>query len=150
MKGDLGLAQEARPLISITKCLNISFRVMSYLAMCYFYFQEIKFEPCVMCEHLDKRTSFRLSQVLFFCFFVHWICAMLSYSVVIDLIHFNLQLEDGDIICFQKTPLAGEEDCRYPDVPSFLEYVHNRQVKCFYLPKHEKENVRLFFSRMLN
>jgi len=25
--------------------------------------QEIKFDPCVMCEHLDKRTSFRLSQV---------------------------------------------------------------------------------------
>ncbi|KAF2289569.1 hypothetical protein GH714_037204 [Hevea brasiliensis] len=62
-------------------------------------YEEIKFEPCVMCEHLDKRTSFRLSQI-----------------------------EDGDIICFQKSPpLQGEEDCRYPDVPSFLEYVHNRQ-----------------------
>ena len=36
--------------------------------------QEIKFEPCVMCEHLDKRTSFRLSQVgvslcSYYCFF---------------------------------------------------------------------------------
>jgi hypothetical protein len=28
-----------------------------------FVVQEIKFEPCVMCEHLDKRTSFRSSQV---------------------------------------------------------------------------------------
>ncbi|KAJ0087958.1 hypothetical protein Patl1_32831 [Pistacia atlantica] len=53
-----------------------------------------------MCEHLDKRTSFRLSQI-----------------------------EDGDIICFQKSPpLESEGECRYPDVPSFLEYVHNRQV----------------------
>lgn len=29
------------------------------------YLQEIKFEPCVMCEHLDKKTSFRLCQVIF-------------------------------------------------------------------------------------
>lgn len=41
---------------------------------------------------------------------------------------FVFQIEDGDIICFQKpTPLESEE-CKYPDVPSFLEYVHNRQV----------------------
>ncbi|MBA0607912.1 hypothetical protein Godav_020175 [Gossypium davidsonii] len=63
-------------------------------------YEEIKFEPCVMCEHLDKRCSFRLSQI-----------------------------EDGDIICFQKSlPIASEEACQYPDVPSFLEYVHNRQT----------------------
>ncbi|KAG8646912.1 ubiquitin C-terminal hydrolase 12 [Manihot esculenta] len=74
-------------------------------------YEEIKFEPCVMCEHLDKRTSFRLSQ-----------------------------LEDGDIICFQKTPLAGEEDCRYPDVPSFLEYVHNRQIVHFRSLEKPKED----------
>ncbi|XP_048426482.1 ubiquitin C-terminal hydrolase 12-like isoform X2 [Pyrus x bretschneideri] len=62
-------------------------------------YEEIKFEPCIMCEHLDKKTSFRLSQI-----------------------------EDGDIICFQKsTPLDSEEECKYTDVPSFLEYVHNRQ-----------------------
>ncbi|MBA0660596.1 hypothetical protein Goklo_012585, partial [Gossypium klotzschianum] len=63
-------------------------------------YEEIKFEPCVMCEHLDKRCSFRLSQI-----------------------------EDGDIICFQKSsPIQSEEACRCPDVPSFLEYVHNRQT----------------------
>ena len=40
-----------------------------------------------------------------------------------------LQLEDGDIICFQNCSQVGSgEQCRYPDVPSFLEYVHNRQV----------------------
>ena len=42
---------------------------------------------------------------------------------------FDMQIEDGDIICFQKSPSReSEEQCRYPDVPSFLEYVHNRQV----------------------
>lgn len=42
---------------------------------------------------------------------------------------FFFQIEDGDIICFQKpTPVESEEECKYPDVPSFLEYVHNRQV----------------------
>jgi len=41
----------------------------------------------------------------------------------------NLQLEDGDIICFQKAPaIYNVEHVRYPDVPSYLEYVHNRQV----------------------
>ncbi|TXG58064.1 hypothetical protein EZV62_015893 [Acer yangbiense] len=60
-------------------------------------YEEIKFEPNVMCEHLDKRASFRISQI-----------------------------QDGDIICFQKiSPLESEEDYRYPDVPSFLEYVRS-------------------------
>jgi ubiquitin carboxyl-terminal hydrolase 7 len=27
-------------------------------------FEEIKFEPCVMCEQIDKKTSFRLCQVM--------------------------------------------------------------------------------------
>ncbi|CAK7325156.1 unnamed protein product [Dovyalis caffra] len=62
-------------------------------------YEEIKFEPNVMCEHIDKRLTFRSSQ-----------------------------LEDGDIVCFQKPPQIGsDEQCRYPDVPSFLEYMHNRQ-----------------------
>ncbi|RVW38446.1 Ubiquitin carboxyl-terminal hydrolase 12 [Vitis vinifera] len=64
-------------------------------------YEEIKFEPCVMCEHLAKRTSFRFSQI-----------------------------EDGDIICFQKSaPPESEEQCRYSDVTSFLEYVQNRQME---------------------
>lgn len=62
-------------------------------------YEEIKFEPNVMCEHIDKKSTFRASQ-----------------------------LEDGDIICYQRALTRGEEDvCRYPDVPSFLEYVRNRQ-----------------------
>ncbi|KAM7262238.1 hypothetical protein ACFE04_021315 [Oxalis oulophora] len=62
-------------------------------------YEEVKFEPSVWCDHLDKRITFRQNQI-----------------------------EDGDIICFQKAPqLESEESCQYPDVPSFLEYLHNRQ-----------------------
>ncbi|XP_048137626.1 uncharacterized protein LOC125315804 [Rhodamnia argentea] len=59
-------------------------------------FEEIRFEPSVMCIHVDKEMSFLQSQI-----------------------------EDGDIICFQKARI-----CKflYPDVSSFLEYVHNRQA----------------------
>lgn len=41
-----------------------------------------------------------------------------------------VQLEDGDIICYQRALTREEEEAyRYPDVPSFLEYVRNRQVR---------------------
>ncbi|XP_047962654.1 ubiquitin C-terminal hydrolase 12-like isoform X1 [Salvia hispanica] len=63
-------------------------------------FEEIKFEPSVMCECLHKRASFLSSQI-----------------------------ENGDIICFQKRPSDKWKDkIRFPDVPSYLEYVKNRQV----------------------
>ncbi|CAL9099651.1 unnamed protein product [Musa textilis] len=75
-------------------------------------FEEIKFEPNVMCERIDKRLPFRSSQ-----------------------------LEDGDIICYQKSsPLGNNEPIRYPDVPSFLEYVRNRQVVHFRLLEKPKED----------
>ncbi|MQM10211.1 hypothetical protein Taro_043102 [Colocasia esculenta] len=75
-------------------------------------YEEIKFEPTVMCEHIDKKLTFRSSQ-----------------------------LEDGDIICYQKSPpLENDEMCRYPDVPSFLEYVHNRQVVHFRSLEKPKED----------
>ncbi|KAF3611037.1 hypothetical protein DY000_02050863 [Brassica cretica] len=74
-------------------------------------FEEIKFEPCVMCEHLDKKTSFRLSQI-----------------------------EDGDIICFQKPLSIQENECPYPDVPSFLAYVQNREVVRFRSLEKPKED----------
>ncbi|CAA6667135.1 unnamed protein product [Spirodela intermedia] len=54
-------------------------------------YEEIKFEPSVMCEHIDKKLTFRSSQI-----------------------------EDGDIICYQKSPLPeSDEMCRYPDVVHF-------------------------------
>ncbi|KAK4279207.1 hypothetical protein QN277_016943 [Acacia crassicarpa] len=55
-------------------------------------FEEIKFEPCVMCDPINME---------------------LSYS--------GNQLEDGDIICFQKV-------IRLPDVPSYLTYLHKHRV----------------------
>ncbi|KAK9170217.1 hypothetical protein Syun_002357 [Stephania yunnanensis] len=75
-------------------------------------YEEIKYEPNVMCEHIDKRLTFRASQ-----------------------------LEDGDIICYQKSPATEEgEQCRYPEVPLFLEYVHNRQIVHFRSLERPKED----------
>ncbi|KAH0756501.1 hypothetical protein KY290_026771 [Solanum tuberosum] len=64
-------------------------------------FEEIKFEPSLVCEKIDSMLSF---------------C--------------EGQLEDGDIICFQKS-LQNQctEQYRFPEVPSFLEYMHNCQPK---------------------
>ncbi|XP_015163521.1 ubiquitin carboxyl-terminal hydrolase 13-like [Solanum tuberosum] len=62
---------------------------------------EIKFEPSVCCEKIDSMLSF---------------C--------------DYQLEDGDIICFQKS-LQNQcrEQYRFPEVPLFLKYVYNCQFK---------------------
>ncbi|KAJ9553775.1 hypothetical protein OSB04_017820 [Centaurea solstitialis] len=54
-------------------------------------FEEIKFEPNVMCEHIDKKLTFRGSQ--------------------------------------KALRVESTETFRYPDVPSFLEYVHNVRSK---------------------
>lgn len=62
-----------------------------------------------------------LIQIVFRLLFV-----CLCYLFIFQL---NVQIEDGDIICFQKVPnIQSEEEYRYPDVPSYLEYVKNRQV----------------------
>ncbi|XP_027333721.1 ubiquitin carboxyl-terminal hydrolase 12-like isoform X8 [Abrus precatorius] len=84
-------------------------------------YEEIKFEPNVMCEPIDKKVTFRASQ-----------------------------LEDGDIVCFQKAPaIDSEEPVRYPDVPSYLEYVHNRQVVHFRsLEKPKEDDFCLEMSRL--
>ncbi|WOL20666.1 ubiquitin carboxyl-terminal hydrolase 12 isoform X9 [Canna indica] len=83
-------------------------------------YEEIKFEPNVMCEHIDKRLSFR-----------------------------SCQLEDGDIICYQKFSLGSNDQIRFPDVPSFLEYVHNRQVVHFRsLERPKEEDFSLELSKL--
>ncbi|MBA0836046.1 hypothetical protein Goarm_008290, partial [Gossypium armourianum] len=84
-------------------------------------YEEIKFEPSVMCEPIDKKIMFRASQ-----------------------------LEDGDIVCFQKPlPVESTNQYRYPDVPSFLEYVHNRQVVHFRsLEKPKEDDFCLEMSRL--
>ncbi|KAK1297540.1 Ubiquitin carboxyl-terminal hydrolase 12 [Acorus calamus] len=60
------------------------------------------------------------------------------------------ELEDGDIICYQKSPSRDMvlQYC-YPDVPSFLEYVHNRQVVHFRsLEKPKEDNFCLELSKL--
>ncbi|KAL4200392.1 hypothetical protein AMTRI_Chr03g56220 [Amborella trichopoda] len=69
-------------------------------------------EEIELYEYIDKEFAFRVSQ-----------------------------LEDGDIICFQKTLSAENDKCiRYPDVPSFLDYVHNPQVVHFRSLERPKED----------
>ncbi|MCD9646610.1 ubiquitin carboxyl-terminal hydrolase 13, partial [Datura stramonium] len=84
-------------------------------------YEEIKFEPSVMCENIDEESTFQSSQ-----------------------------LEDGDIVWFQKSLTAeSRQQFRYPDVPSFLEYVHNRQVVHFRsLDKPKEEDFCLELSRI--
>ncbi|XP_024631332.1 ubiquitin carboxyl-terminal hydrolase 12 isoform X5 [Medicago truncatula] len=85
-------------------------------------FEEIKFDPKIMCEHVDQKSTFR-----------------------------DNQLEDGDIICFQKSPPAGDgqQQYCYPDVPSFFEYVQNRQVVRFrFLEKPKEDEFSLELSKL--
>ena len=57
------------------------------------------------------------------------ITSKLTIVSLADSVILSFQLEDGDIICYQKYPTLEIADLyRYPDVPSFLDYVHNRQV----------------------
>ncbi|KAL8214408.1 hypothetical protein R6Q57_003857 [Mikania cordata] len=66
-------------------------------------YEEIKFEPNVRCERLEKSASFK-----------------------------SCQIEDGDIICFEKLQHTHDvEKYTYPNVPSFFEYVKNRQIVHF-------------------
>ncbi|XP_058742164.1 uncharacterized protein LOC131614618 [Vicia villosa] len=63
-------------------------------------YEEIKFKPNVMCEPVDKRFTFKESQ-----------------------------LENGDIICFQKSSAVdNEKHFSFPDVPSYFNYVHNSEL----------------------
>ncbi|XP_052200260.1 ubiquitin C-terminal hydrolase 12-like [Diospyros lotus] len=64
------------------------------------FYEEIRFEPHVMCEPIDKNFTYQYNQ-----------------------------LQDGDIVCFQKSlPVESADQFRYPNVHSFLEYVHDHQV----------------------
>ncbi|CAI9094723.1 OLC1v1030510C1 [Oldenlandia corymbosa var. corymbosa] len=63
-------------------------------------FDEVMFDPDVMCQKIPKTSSFHESEI-----------------------------GDGDIICFQKHLSPEQEDgLQYPDVASFLDYIKNRQV----------------------
>ncbi|KAM0908720.1 hypothetical protein ACQ4PT_015296 [Festuca glaucescens] len=63
-------------------------------------YEEIKFEPLVMCEYIDNSVNFQ-----------------------------SCKLQDGDIVCFQKMLKPDTAKLyRYPDVASFLVYIRNRKV----------------------
>ncbi|XP_058215005.1 uncharacterized protein LOC131326286 isoform X2 [Rhododendron vialii] len=75
---------------------------------------EIKYEPPFICEVVNKMVTFR-----------------------------GCQLEDGDIICFQKSSQAecfGQ--CGHPDAPSFLDYVNCHQIEL----EHHRKRRRLISS----
>ncbi|CAN6577224.1 unnamed protein product [Malus baccata var. baccata] len=84
-------------------------------------YEEVKFEPVVMCYRIVKMSSFQSNLI-----------------------------GDGDIICFQKsTPPEMDKGCKYPDVPSFLNYVHNRRVVHFHsLEKPMEEGFCLELSKL--
>ncbi|KAL0459972.1 UNVERIFIED_CONTAM: Ubiquitin carboxyl-terminal hydrolase 13, partial [Sesamum latifolium] len=84
-------------------------------------FEEITFEPMVTCEYIDKGLTFRSNQ-----------------------------LEDGDIICYQKSLAAQtRQQFRCPDVPSFLEYQHTLQVIRFRsLERPREDEFRLQLSKL--
>ncbi|KAL5711797.1 ubiquitinyl hydrolase 1 [Ranunculus cassubicifolius] len=64
------------------------------------FFKDVNFEPTFLCKPFDKTLSFGANQVA-----------------------------DGDILYFQKSPVVGNwQQFLYPDVPSFLEFLHNRKV----------------------
>lgn len=76
-------------------------------------FEEIKFDPSVMCERIDKRYT--LSP--------------------------QAQLEDGDIVCFQRLLQPEEvQNHRHPYVKGFLEYIRNRRLVNFRKLEDPKED----------
>ncbi|KAL1558281.1 CSN-associated deubiquitinating enzyme Ubp12, variant 2 [Salvia divinorum] len=84
-------------------------------------YEEIKYYPNVRCDYMEKRSTFRSSQ-----------------------------LEDGDIICFQKfLPTEVRQQLRCPDVRSFFEYLNNLQVIHFRpLEKPKEDEFRLQLSKL--
>ncbi|TQD79967.1 hypothetical protein C1H46_034477 [Malus baccata] len=124
--------------------LSLHFCILELKFYLSVYYQEIKFDPCITCEHIHKWTSFRLSQIDdedIICFQKSTpLDSEIEYEYAdvpsfLDYVHnrqglcFVFQIDDEDIICFQKsTPLDSEIEYEYADVPSFLDYVHNRQI----------------------
>ncbi|KAK9823704.1 hypothetical protein WJX72_004794 [[Myrmecia] bisecta] len=85
-------------------------------------YEEIKFEPNVMCDQLQPKTTLTTAQ-----------------------------LEDGDIMCYQLA-LAPEDAAklRHPRVKDFLEYVRNRQVVVFKkLDTPADEGIKLELSKVM-
>eukprot|EP00899_Mesostigma_viride_P016141 jgi/Mesvir1/24528/Mv21868-RA.1 len=75
-------------------------------------YEEVKWEPEVMCERLDEQQTLK-----------------------------ECQLETGDILCFQKVVSANlASSCRFPEVPAYFNYVLNKQDVRFRQLKHFEED----------
>ncbi|XP_045786375.1 U-box domain-containing protein 57-like [Trifolium pratense] len=77
--------------------------------------QEIKFIPKVMCEPVDENLTFN-----------------------------GNQLENGDILCFQKaSAIDTEKHIRHPDVPSYLELTSQDQASALAYRSHQTRRLHL-------
>ena len=89
-------------------------------------FRKLSLSPVLCVNQLTRKSHSEL--IRYASYFILELFVLTFFKCFIH-ISFSLQLEDGDIVCFQKSlPVESTEQFRYPDVPSFLEYVHNRQV----------------------
>jgi hypothetical protein len=92
-----------------------------------------------MCVPIDTDVSFRSNQVWTIMIFMFRCCFIVYDYLCLSPILCCWQLEDGDIICYQKRCSPEKMDqYRYPSVSSFLEYIHNRQVILFFPRKHRR------------
>jgi len=83
-------------------------------------FEEIKYEPNVMCERLEKHNSLH-----------------------------KCQLENGDIICFQKeVENTAQQGVKYPLLPDFMNYIKNRQLVRFTKLADHSEVLELELSKL--
>jgi len=83
-------------------------------------FEEIKFEPVVMCERLERHNTLK-----------------------------KCQLESGDIICFQKdTQMTGPAAKYHPLLDEFMSYIKNRQIVHFTKLDNHSEVIELELSKL--
>ncbi|CAK8542855.1 unnamed protein product [Lathyrus sativus] len=76
-------------------------------------YEEISFKPDVSCETVDKKLTFKESE-----------------------------LENGDIICFQKSlAMNSKRYIPFPDVPSYLQFVHIGKVRLKISGEQNKINI---------
>lgn len=82
-------------------------------------YEEIKYEPAVMCEKLERHATLQ-----------------------------KCQLENGDIICFQKLPPEDGPEPRHAYVDDYLNYVKNRQMVKFAKREEQSEVIELELSKV--
>uniref|UniRef100_A0A7S2Z4X2 ubiquitinyl hydrolase 1 n=1 Tax=Chloropicon laureae TaxID=464258 RepID=A0A7S2Z4X2_9CHLO len=82
-------------------------------------FEEVKNEPTVMCDPLVRHDSLH-----------------------------KCQLENGDIICFQKDLAEPNPAVKYRLVPDYLNYIKNRQVVRFTKSENRDEVIQLELSKL--